>query len=156
MDFFIVYVYKVLCGQPEPNTKEMQTMTDERVSACVKFAKKSSSYLLVLHDCTNVQQINSVPLFSHCCSSGRRLNDGVQLIMGDTHVCLHRDVAKKWFHYYRLRHFPKFVCGLILEWIKIQPWYFENKVFDIYRLLNSHWPDTYKKMYRESLQILMT
>jgi hypothetical protein len=157
MDFFVVYVYKVLCGQPEPNTKEMQTMTDERVSACVNFAKKSSPHLLTLHHCTKVIQINSVPLLSHCCSTGKRLNeDGVQLIMGDSHVCLHRDIAAKWFHYYRLRHFPKFMCGLILEWIKDQPWYFENKVFDVYRLLNSHWVDTYKRMYAESLQILMT
>ena len=157
MDFFIVYVYKVLCGQPEPNTKEMQAMTDERVSVCVNFAKKSSPHLLSLHHCTEVVQINEVPILSHCCSTGKRLNDdGVQLKMGELLVCLHRDVAVKWFHYYRLRHFPKFMCGLIYEWVKSQPWYFEEKVFDIYRLQNSHWVSTYKKMYAESVQSLIT
>ena len=29
MDFFVTYIYKVICGQPEPNTKELQAMTNE-------------------------------------------------------------------------------------------------------------------------------
>ena len=76
MDFFIVYVYKVLCGQPEPNTKEMQAMTDERVRVCVKFAKKSSPHLLTLHSCTEVIQINKVPILSPAAQTQRAHSTG--------------------------------------------------------------------------------
>ena len=34
MDFFMTYVCKVICGQPEPNSKEMQEMTQARLEAC--------------------------------------------------------------------------------------------------------------------------
>ena len=41
MDFFISYVCKVIYGQPEPNSKEMQEMTDERVRVCTDFSKRA-------------------------------------------------------------------------------------------------------------------
>ncbi len=158
MDFFLSYVYKVLCAQQEPNSKEMQTMTDERVRVCAAFAKKASPHLMRLHDSTLVIQSNSVPLYARCCSTGRALNNsnGVQLNMDGFCVCVHSDILEKWFHYFRLRHFPRYMCGQIFEWIKTQPWYLENQTFDIYRLTASHWAHTYKKMYRESVQSLIT
>ena len=158
MDFFISYVYKVICGQPEPNTKEMQEMTDERVRVCTEFSKKACPELKYLHNASDVTQINSVPLHSRCCSTKKLLNsmNGVQLVMGDVHVCVHADIAVKWFHYFRVRHFPRFMCGLIVEWLKEQPWYVSNEQFHSSRLMNSHWVNTYKRLYRESIQILMT
>lgn len=158
MDFFITYIYKVVCGQPEPNTKELQAMTNERVKVCAAFMEKSCPELLYIHNSTEVTQINSVPLHSRCCSTGKLLDstNGVQLIMKDLHVCVHSDIAVKWHHYYKLRHFPKYMCGLVLEWLKEQPWYMHGKIFNISRLMNSHWLNTYKTMYRESIQNLMT
>lgn len=158
MDFFMVYVYKVLCAQQEPNSKEMQAMTDERVRVCSAFARKSSPHLMRLHESTKVVQRNSVPLHSRCCSSGRTLNNatGVQLDMDGFTVCVHSDILQKWFNYFRLRHFPKYMCGLVFEWVKEQAWYLENQNFDIYRLTTSHWATTYKKMYKESIQSLMS
>ena len=154
----MVYVYKVLCAQQEPNCKEMQAMTQERVRVCAAFAKKASPHLMRLHDSTTVIQRNSVPLHSRCCSSGRVLNNanGVQLAMDDISVCVHSDILELWFHYFRLRHFPKYMVGIIFEWVKKQPWYLESQNFDIYRLTASHWCSTYKKMYKESIQILMS
>ena len=156
MDYFLVYVYKVLCAQQEPNSKEMQTMTEQRVKICAAFAKKSSPHLMRLHDSTMVIQHNNVPLHSRCCSTGRTLNNanGVQLELDGFSVCVHSDILEKWFHYFRLRHFPKYMCGLIFEWVKEQPWYLESENFDIYRLTTSHWATTYKKMYKESVQSL--
>lgn len=158
MDFFMIYVYKVLCGQQEPNCREMQNMTDERVHVCTSFAKQASPLLQKLHDSTVVVQTNYVPLHSRCCSTGKNLNsaNGVQLNIDGFCVCLHAEVLQKWFHYFRLRHFPKYMCGIIFEWVKEQPWYVETKLFDIYRLTSSHWATTYKTMYRESIQRLMT
>jgi len=158
MDFFITYVYKVLCGQPEPNTKELQTMTNERVSICGEFVNKSCPELMYIHNSTKVTQTNSVPLHSRCCSTKKILNscNGVQLVTDDIHVCVHRSVAVQWYHYYRLRHFPKFICGLVLEWLKAQPWYLHGQTFNISRLINSHWVNTYKIMYKESIQKVMT
>ena len=157
MDFFITYVYKVLCGQPEPNTKELQTMTNERVSICSEFMNKSCPELLYIHNAKEVTQINSVPLQSRCCSTHKLLDssNGVQLITGDIHICVHRNVAVQWYHYYRIRHFPKFICGLVLEWLKVQPWYLHEQTFHVSRLLNSHWANTYKIMYKESIQRLI-
>lgn len=158
MDFFLIYVYKVLCAQQEPNCKEMQAMTAERVRVCSSFAKKSSPHLMQLHESTTVTQSNSVPLHSRCCSTGRVLNNtnGAQIDMDGVCVCVHSDVLIKWFHYFRLRNFPKYMCGLIFEWVKQQPWYLESQNFDIYRLTSSHWNCTYKKMYTKSVQILMS
>lgn len=157
MDFFLTYIYKVICGQPEPNTKEFQGMTDERVKICSAFMENSCPELLYIHNSTNVRQLTSVPLHSRCCSSGKLLDskNGVQIITNDVHLCVHIDVAVKWFHYYRLRHFPKFMCGVVLEWLKEQPWYLHGENFNVGRLLNSHWANTYKIMYRESVQNLM-
>ena len=154
----MLYVYKVLTAQLEPNSKDMQIMTDERVRVCAAFAKKSSPHLLRLHSTSEVKQTNIVPLHSRCCSTGRSLNNenGVQLILDGFCVCVHIDILKKWFHYFRLRHFPRYMCGLILEWVKKQPWYLENQQFDIYRISSSHWASTYKKMYTESIQNLMS
>jgi len=158
MDFFMVYVYKILTNQQEPNSKDMQSMTNNRVRVCAAFAKKASSHLMRLHESQTVVQTNSVPLHSRCCSTGRALNNanGVQLNMDGFCVCVHADTLQKWFNYFRLRHFPRYMCGLIFEWVKKQPWYLENQNFDIYRLTTSHWATTYKKMYTESLQILMS
>ena len=157
MDFFMTYVYKVLSGQPEPNTKELQAMTNERVKVCSEFMQKSCPELMYVHNSTSVTQINSVPIHARCCSTGKALDstNGVQLVMKDIHVCVHIDIAVQWYHYYRLRHFPKFMCGLVLEWLKEQPWYMYNKNFDSSRLLNSHWVKSYKFMYNESIQNLM-
>ena len=156
MDYFMIYVYRVLCGQQEPNCRDMQAMTDERVRVCTAFAKRSSPLLHRLHTSADVVQTNCVPLHSRCCSTGKSLNDGngVQLNMDGFCVCVHSDVLVKWFHYFRLRHFPKYMCGVIFEWIKEQPWYLEKKTFDIYRLTSSHWVSTYKKAYKESIQML--
>ena len=158
MDFFISYVYKVICGQPEPNTKEMQEMTDERVRVCTHFSKRACPELKHLHNATNVTQINSVPLHSRCCSTKKVLNsmNGVQLVMDDVHICVHSDIAVKWYHYFRVRHFPRFMCGLIVQWLKEQPWYIPHEQVSSSRLLNSHWVNTYKRLYKESIQILMT
>jgi hypothetical protein len=158
MDFFMVYVYKMLTAQQEPNSKEMQAMTQERVRVCAAFAKKASPHLMRLHESTSVTQSNSVPLHSRCCSTGRVLNsaNGVQLDMDGFSVCVHSEVLEKWFHYFRLRHFPKYMCGLIFEWVKEQPWYLESQEFNIYRLATSHWAATYKKIYKESVQSLMS
>jgi hypothetical protein len=158
MDFFILYIYKVICGQPEPNTKELQAMTNERVKICSGFMKKSCPELLYIHNSTGVTQINSVPLHSRCCSTGKVIdsNNGVQLITKDLHVSVLRDVAVKWYHYYRLRHFPKYMCGVVLDWLKQQPWYLHGETFTMSRLMNSHWVITYKTMYKESIQNLIT
>ncbi len=157
MDFFITYVYKVICGQPEPNTKEFQAMTNERVKVCGKFMENSCPQLMYIHNSSHVRQVNAVPLYSRCCSTGKMLDNknGVQIITGDVHMCIHADIAVKWFHYYRLRHFPKFICGLVLQWLKEQPWYLHGETFNISRLMNSHWSNTYKLMYKESIQNLM-
>lgn len=157
MDFFVTYIYKVLCGQPEPNTKELQNMTNERVKVCGNFMENSCPELMYIHNSSYVKQMNSVPLNSRCCSSGKALvsTNGVQIITNDVHLCVHTDVAVKWFHYYRLRHFPKFMCGLVLKWLKEQPWYLHGETFSASRLLNSHWVNTYKIMYKESIQSLM-
>ena len=128
----MVYVYKVLCAQQEPNCKEMQAMTQERVRVCTTFAKKASPHLMQLHDSTTVIQRNSVPLHSRCCSTGRVLNsaNGVQLEMDDLSVCVHSDVLEKWFHYFRLRHFPKYMVGIIWEWVKGHAGHPENERAD--------------------------
>lgn len=158
MDFFMTYVCKVICGQPEPNSKEMQEMTDERVRMCTEFSKRACPELKHLHNANKVTQINSVPLHSRCCSTKKALNNmnGVQLIMDDIHVCVHADIAVKWYHYFRIRHFPMFMCGLIVEWLKEQPWYIMHGQFNSSRLMNSHWVNTYKRLYKESIHILMT
>ena len=157
MDFFLVYCYKLLTAQQEPNSKEMQALTEERVRVCAAFAKKSSPHLMRLHDSTLVTQTNAVPLHSRCCATGKALNsaNGAQLIMDDFCVCVHSDVLEKWFHYFRLRHFPKYICGLIFTWIKEQPWFIENQNFDLYRLTTSHWSSTWKKIYKKSVQSLI-
>ncbi len=154
IDFFIVYVFKVLCNLPEPNNKDMQAMTAERVRVCAAFAKKSSDILMRLHRSENVTQINSVPENARCCVTGVPLETGVQLIGDDFHVCLHVDVMQKWFHYFRLRHFPLYMCGLIRDWIKRQPWYVHTHNIDISQLTGSHWVHTYKRMYAESVAAL--
>lgn len=158
MDFFISYVFKVICGQPEPNSKEFQSMTAERVKICKAFMEKSCPDLIHIHRATTITQMNSVPNQSRCCSSGKPVDskNGVQLITDDAHLCVHSTVAMKWHHYFRLRHFPKFICGLVLAWLKEQPWYLHGETFDISRLMSSHWVNTYKTMYRESIQYLMT
>ena len=158
MDFFMTYVYRVLCGLPEPNSREMQAMTDERVRVCLKYARISSPILTYLHKTNTVTQLNSIPLHSRCCSTGKQLTkgSGVQLILDDTHVCVDMITLKEWFHYFRLRNFPQYMCGLIREWVIQQPWYIETAEFDHNRLLSSHWINTYKTMYNESLQYLMT
>jgi len=158
MDFFIIYLYKVVSGQPEPNSKEMQAMANERVKVCLKFMEKSSPELLSIHNAMSITQVNSVPRHSRCCSTGKILDsqNGVQIIADGLHVCVHSDVAIKWYHYYRLRHFPRFLCGLLLNWLKVQPWYVLGETFNISRIMNSHWSNTYKVMYRESIQYLMT
>ena len=156
MDFFIVYVYKVLCDLPEPNSKEFQAMTDERVRVCSAFAKRSSPLLMKLHRCNEVRQINSVPEHSRCAVMGVQLNrhSGVQLVSEDFHICLSTPIMQKWFHYFRLRHFPRYMCGLVLEWLKREPWFSHHRTFDPSRLLSSHWVHTYKKMYKESITAL--
>ena len=154
----MTYVYKVVCGQPEPNTKELQAMTNERVKICTAFVEKSCPELMYIHNSLSVSQINSVPMQSRCCSTGKRLDssNGVQLMTNDLHICVHVDVAQKWYHYFRLRHFPRYMCGLVLEWLKEQPWYMHGETFNASRLMNSHWTNTYKIMYKESIQYLMT
>ena len=61
MDFFMTYVYRVLCGLPEPHSREMQAMTDERVRVCLNY-KMSSPILMHLHKSLTVKQLNSIPL----------------------------------------------------------------------------------------------
>lgn len=152
------YVYRALCKLPEPSSREMQAMTDERVRVCLRYAKASDPILMHLHNSLNVEQINSIPLHSRCCFTGEMLEKGtgVQLILDDAHVCVSMETLKDWFHYYRLRHFPLFMCGLIRQWCKTQPWYIENGEFDENRLIHSHWAKTYKQMYSDSVQHLMT
>ena len=154
----MVYVYKLLTAQQEPNSRELQSMTTERVRVCAAFAQKASPLLMRLHESTTITQSNCIPLHSRCCATGKALNsaNGVQLNMDGFCVCVHVQVLEKWFNYFRLRHFPKYMCGLIFEWVKEQPWYLENQNFDIYRLTTSHWVSTYKKMYKESVQSLMS
>ena len=156
IDFFIVYVFKVLCNLPEPNCKDMQAMTAERVRVCSEFAKRSSPLLMKLHRSEHVTQLNSVPENSRCAVTGVHLerNNGVQILSDTFHVCVHADVMNKWFHYFRLRHFPHYMCGLILEWVKRQPWYLHNRNIDISALSGSHWVHTYKRMYAESIAVL--
>ena len=158
MDFFMTYVYRVLCGLPEPHSREMQAMTDERVRVCLNYAKMSSPILMQLHKSLTVEQLNSIPLHSRCCSTGKQLTkgSGVQLILDDMHVCVDMCTLKEWFHYFRLRNFPLYMCGLIREWAIKQPWYIESAEFDQNRLIASHWVQTYKELYNESLQYLMT
>lgn len=159
MDFFIGYVYRVLSGlSKSSNCKEMQSMTDERARVCLEYAQKSPPALMHLHKTVNVRQINCVPLHSRCCCTGKELScsSGVQLILDDVHVCVSLDVLQEWFHYFRLRHFPEYMCGLIQEWVMVQPWYIKTSELDHHKLLQSHWASTYKKMYNESLQYLMT
>lgn len=156
IDFFINYVFKVLCGLPEPSSKDMQDMTKERVQACTGFAQRSSPLLMKLHRAEHVVQLSSVPEQSRCAVTGVALTrqTGVQLMCKEFHICVHTDIMNKWFHYFRLRYFPKYMCGLILDWIKCQPWHMHDRNLDISHLMNSHWVHTYKRMYAESLTVL--
>lgn len=152
----MLYVYKVLCELPEPNSKEFQAMTSERARVCSEYAKRSSPLLMKLHRSSEVRQINGVPENSRCAVTGVPLNrhSGVQLISDEFHICVDAQVMHKWFHYFRLRHFPMYVCGLVLEWLKRQPWFVHHHTFDPSRLMTSHWVHTYKKMYKESVTAL--
>jgi len=154
----MTYVYRHLCGQTEANSKEMQAMTDERVRVCLNYANISSPILMHLHKTNTVEQINSIPLHSRCCCTGKKLDrgSGVQLIMDDMHVCVDIEIMKEWFHYFRLRNFPLYITGLVRQWAIAQPWYVASLEFDQNRLITSHWTKTYKQMYSESLQYLMT
>lgn len=156
MDFFMLYVYRVLCDLPEPNSKEFQAMTADRVRVCAEFAKRSSPLLMRLHNSTSVTQINSLPEHSRCAVTGVALgrHAGAQLVSDDFHVCLSSETLTQWFHYFRLRHFPRFVCGLVFEWLQKQPWYVHARTFEISRLMNSHWTHTYKTMYKDSVRAL--
>lgn len=158
MDFFISYVYRALCGQSELISKEMQAMTDERVRVCLKYAQQSSPILMKLHSTNTVEQLNSIPIHSRCCCTGKKLEagSGVQLILDDIHVCIGTDIMKEWFHYFRLRNFPLYITGLVRKWAIQQPWYVATLDLDQNRLIASHWTKTYKQMYSESVQYLMT
>ena len=128
-------------------------MTKERARVCSDFAKKSSPLLLKLHECASVIQVNNVPENSRCAVTGVQLTrfSGAQLVTENMHICLDTSVMYKWFHYFRLRHFPRYMCGLILDWLKCQPWFVHTRTLDSTRLITSHWVHTYKKMYSESV-----
>lgn len=152
MNFLIAHCFKKLCGISS-SSKQLDKNTQERVNACAAFANKSSPLLMHLHNSISITQINSVPMGSRCAVTGKQLNasNGVQLIMDKAHLCLHNDVMMKWFHYYRIRHFPDYVCGIIRQWVKEQPWFIINKDIDLSRLMSSHWPNTVSRMYKESM-----
>lgn len=155
MQFVIIYAFKTICGLPAAS-KQMDKMTADRVKACAAYAKKESSVLMKIHHSDHITQLNSVPEGSRCAVTGKHLDytNGVQLVMKDAHICIHTNKMQQWFHYFRIRHFPQYISGLIREWITKQPWYFMNKNIKLSQLTSSHWPDTILNMYKESMEAI--
>jgi len=132
----------------------MDAFAEERVQICAGYMKKTSPLLQLLHDSTDVTQLNSVPRGSRCAVTQQELHNGIQIITDKIHVCLHENIAQQWFHYFRIRHFPEYLCGVMRQWIKAQPWFAFQEHIDATTFINSHWIHTAEKMYQESKRIL--
>ena len=152
----LVQCYQRMIGGLTRSSRELIELTKVCASACASYASKSSPYLMKLHDARKVVQINSVPENSTCVVTRRSLkgSEGVQLMMGETHVCVHVDVHHEWYHYWRVRYFPEIICSKVLDWTMKQPWWYPGIEVPYSRLASSHWLNTMKYMLDESLDIL--
>jgi len=127
--------------------KHMVKWTSLRAHLCAQFAKKMPPVFRDFHNSDVVQQINGVPENSVCVLNGDVIQTGVQLKFNGRHICLKS--SGLWYHYFRVRHFPEFLCGLIRNWCLQQPWYTPSYT-TLSHISNSHWAHTAEQMWLDS------
>jgi len=132
----------------------MNQFTKLRASTCAKVAQKMPPVFRDFHAATTVQQINGVPENSVCTVDGdiiQSFQTGVQLKFKNRHICLKS--SGLWYHYFRIRHFPQLLCGLIRDWSIQQPWYTPMNT-TLLHITNSHWIHTAEQMWHDSFAIV--
>ena len=97
------------CKKPTATLSEWRA--SERACLCASVCNSFPPVFRDFHKSCGVQQINGVPEGSSCVVSGELLNDGMQLKFNNRHVCIHATHYNVWYHYFRVRHFPNYVCN---------------------------------------------
>ena len=149
----LVYCYETLWGRS--NSKVHPPFTQLRVDICSRIHKKMPEVFQDFHNSRHVEQINGVPENSFCAGCQQPVEQGIQLKFNNRHICLHTNELNIWYHYFRLRHFPEYICGLIHAWTQEQQWYQNQEEPTLGYITNSHWQRTIQHLWEESTQQLL-
>ncbi len=115
----------------------------------------------LIHNASNVTQINSVPTGCVCSIEGKSICSnlaGVQLILTLDGKCEHIIIQRKYqrlcYNYWKLRYFPEFIQMQIREWLLKQSWYiphFYSANFIMNKLFTSSFCDNIHKHFVQAV-----
>lgn len=128
------------------------TITHTRARLCAAVTAVMPPIFGEFHNSLAVEQISSVPEGALCVVDNTVIQNGVQLKFGERHICLHNMYQPLWYHYFRLRHFPQLVLGMVSAWILTRT----GAIKTIQRDAVAQWSGTVYRMWRQSVESLTT
>ena len=158
MNEIVEFCLKNMTHSPcSPTTyKTLSVITEKRAQMCAAVAKVSSPLTMHIHNSTFVEQLIGTPNNSTCAVTQKRLHMkyGIQLKYDDAHVCVHPEVAELLYHYFTIRHFPRFMCGRVRAWLQTQPWFVGYIDADAQKQTRSHWEPIMRREFETSMAFL--
>jgi hypothetical protein len=154
LEFCLKNITRCACS---PTTyKTLSVITDQRAKMCAKVANVASPLTMHIHNSTNVEQFIGTPDNAVCIVTQQRLHNkyGVQLKYDNVHVCVHPDVAEIMYHYFCIRHFPRYMCGRVREWLQMQPWFAGYIDAKAQKITRAHWEPRMQREFNTSMAYL--
>ena len=151
------YVIKMMSEDPLQVAPHIQRdclfMNKMRGETCANICMnpKLKPILLLLHNATSIDQVNSIPKNNKCFIDKKNIpksNSGIQLIIhsedSKNHLCIQKKYQQICYAYFKLRHFDQFIETYIKKWLSEQDWYIPKIYFTdviIQKILSSQIPN---------------
>jgi hypothetical protein len=117
-----------------------------------------------IHNASNIEQLNSVPINSMCSVDKKTIpvsTSGVQLIIYNKnqtveHICIQKKYQQICYYYFKLRYFPNFIQKTIKEWLCKQSWYIP-RAYPVNNIITRiHHSNIPNKIHNELTEIMDT
>lgn len=120
--------------------------------------------LLLIHDASTIEQVNSIPINNKCFIDNKNIpksTSGIQLIIHiddkKEHICIQKKYQKICYSYFKLRNFDQFIESYIKKWLSDQEWYIPKMYTSDYvvnKIVNSQIPKAIHTQWIEITDIL--
>lgn len=156
LEFCLKNITRSACS---PTTyKTLSVITDRRAKMCAEVANVASPLIMHIHNSINVEHSVGTPDNTVCAVTQKRLHNkhGVQLKYDHAHICVHPDVAELMYHYFCIRHFPRYMCGRVRDWLQLQPWFVGYIDADAQKITRAHWEPIMHREFNTSMAYLQS
>jgi hypothetical protein len=167
VDVLLQWCVRQACVDVVASLRSIPTITHTRARLCAVMTALMPPIFGEFHNALTVEQISGVPEGARCVVDKTVIHNGVQLKFGERHVCLHNMYQPLWYHYFRLRHFPQLILGIVSAWMQTPPTRAtraptrapprtQDTIKTMQKHAVAHWSNVVYRMWQQSVESLTT